>query len=211
VVSLNSANWNCGLSTSSTLNCTYIGSFPIGVGAFANIQVPVNRVPGVVLAGENCATISASGDSSPTSEPKACAPTSNPKPDVGVVKTQEGSISPSAAAPGQGMFLLNVSNPGSTLSSGPVTVTDTLPVGLALNVALANSSNLPNWNCSASTSSVLSCTLNTFPFLSGATSTVKVPVVTNSQTHATQNCASIALNGDLNASNDKSCVDVVYK
>ncbi len=215
VVALNSANWDCTLSTSSALSCKYIGSFPIPVGAFANIKVPVNRVPGVALAGENCATIVASGDSLPTSEPKACAPTQNTtvKPDVGVVKTQEGSISPSAAAPGQGLFLLTVSNPGSTLTSGPVTVTDTLPVGLALNVGLANSMNVPTWNCSASTSSVLSCTLasTAYPFISGATSTIKVPVVTNSQAHAQQNCASIALSGDLNASNDKSCVDVIYK
>jgi len=214
VVTLNPL-WDCSLSTSSALSCKYIGSFPIPVGAFANIKVPVNRVPGVPLAGENCATIAASGDSSPTSEPKACAPTQNttPKPDVSVVKKQEGSISPSAAAPGQGMFLLTVSNPGSTLTGGPVTVTDTLPAGLALNVALANSSNLPTWNCSASTSSVLSCTLaaTAYPVASGATSTIKVPVVTNSQTQALQNCASISLAGDLNPNNDRSCVDVIYK
>ena len=215
VVALNLPNWDCSLSTSSALSCTYIGGFSIPVGAFANIKVPVNRVPGVVLAGENCASIAASGDSSPNSEPEACAPTQNTtvKPDVGVVKTQEGNISPSAAAPGQGMFLLTVSNPGSTLTGGPVTVTDTLPAGLALNVALANSSNLPTWNCGASTSSVLSCTLasTAYPFISGATSTIKVPVVTNSQTLAQQNCASISLPGDLNSNNDRSCVGVIYK
>jgi len=212
VVTLNSTNWNCSLSTSSTLNCTYIGSFPILVGAFANIQVPVNRVPGVVLAQENCATISASGDSSPTSEPKACAPTQNttPKPDVSVVKTQEGTFSQGAAAP-TGLFLLTVSNPGSTLNSGPVTVTDTMPSGLTLNVAQANSLNLPTWNCSASTSSLLSCTLNTFPFVSGATSTVKVPVFANLQITGQENCASVSLAGDLNPADNRSCIPVKYK
>ncbi len=210
-VTLNSPNWNCAASTISMLNCTYSGSYPIAVGAFSNLLVPVQLVLGVVFNPKNCAFIRAEGDAEPNNVVDACANMplpSNPKPDLSIKKT---TLEPMIRG-GEGKFKLEVSNVGTPLSSGPVVVTDSIPAGLTLKLPDAVTANTPDWNCGASTVSQLICTANpsAFTWATGATKPIIVPVLVARDSKAEQNCAAVDLQGDVNTQDNRSCTTVAY-
>ena len=215
VVTQNAPNWNCAASTASNLSCTYTGAFPVAPGTFSSVLVPFTRVLGVPQATQNCATIQASGDALPNDVKEACAdipPLQQPiKVDLVMRKTQENPLVPGT----QGQFTLSVINIADPLpaSSGPITVTDSLPAGLTLNVALANSSNLPDWNCSASTPAQLSCTANpsAFVWASSTIKTLNVPVQVSKEFVAKENCAFVSIANDISPNNNNGCTLIQYQ
>jgi large repetitive protein len=205
-------NWNCAASTTSMLNCTYTGSYPIAVGPFSNLLVPVQFVPGVVFNPKNCAFIRADGDAEPNNVVDACdnmpIPT-NPKPDLSIKKTQLVEM----VRGGEGKFQLDITNVGTPLASGPVTVIDNLPAGLTLKLPDAVTANAPLWNCAASTPSTLNCTANPilFPWATGVSKPIIVPVLVAKDSKAEQNCAAVDLQGDVNTQDNRNCIPVTYK
>ena len=109
-----------------------------------------------------------------------------------------------------GAYILNVFNLGNNpIVAGPMTVSDVLPTGLTLNVAQAISSNLPNWNCNASSSAQLSCTyVGAFPVMVGQNLQVIVPViVAKNAPKVLKNCASLKVPGDTALGNNTSCIE----
>ena len=116
--------------------------------------------------------------------------------DVAIAKAHVGTI----FTPGQnGSYTLAVSNGGTLATTGGITVTDTLPTGLAFVSAVGT-----NWACGAA-GQVVTCT-NPGPIASGAaagTITLTVAVANNAPT-SIMNTATVATAGDVNAANNSS-------
>jgi len=92
-------------------------------------------------------------------------PPTAPKADMAIALSHPGAFT----AGGTGAFNVVVANNGPTATSGPTTVTDTLPAGLSFV-----SSAGPGWSCAAAGQTV-TCT-NTATMLAGTSSTITLTV-----------------------------------
>ena len=139
---LSGAGWSCDLST---VSCTRSDSLPAG-SSFAAITVTVNvaaNAPGTVT---NSAALAGGGSTGGTAtDVTSITPPSAPA--LTVAKSHQGNFTQGENG---ATYSIVVHNGGSGATSGPVTVTDTLPAGLGA-ADLAG----PGWTCQSST---LTCT-----------------------------------------------------
>jgi uncharacterized repeat protein (TIGR01451 family) len=120
-------------------------------------------------------------------------------PDLTLAKSHTGNF----PANSTGTYTLTVSNAGTALTAGAITVTDTLPTGLSVTVGTVTpgGTNGGNWTCSANAASpqVITCTSSTvIGFTSGSNTsvfTLTVNVAANAPSSVTNN-ASVSGGGE---------------
>jgi uncharacterized repeat protein (TIGR01451 family) len=116
-----------------------------------------------------------------------------PTPDLTITKTHTGDFTQGQT----GDYTITVTNSGSAPTSGTVTVTDTLPSGLAATVIISSNA----WACSGSTSTVMTCTRSS-ALAAGASSTITLTVNVASDAQSVTNTASVSGGGETNTAND---------
>ncbi len=127
-----------------------------------------------------------------------------PFPDLTLAKSHTGNFS----ANSPGTYTLTVTNAGTALTAGAITVTDTLPTGLSVTVGTftPGGTNGANWSCSSNSASpqVITCTSsNVIGFTSGSNTsvfTLTVSVAANAPSSVTNN-ASVSGGGEPTANN----------
>ena len=115
-----------------------------------------------------------------------------PPPDLQIAKRHSGSF----RADRSGIYTLTVTNVGSGPTSGPVTVTDTLPTGLTYASASGT-----GWSCTGSGAAV-SCTRSTAIVAGGSTMISLTVNVSAAAAAVVVNTATVSTAGDTNAAND---------
>src|SRR5581483_9658714 len=117
----------------------------------------------------------------------------NPQgPDLAMGMTHTGNFTTGT----NGVYNLTVTNVGTGSTTGPITVTDTLPNGMGFVSGTGT-----NWACLAVLQNV-TCT-NVGPIAAGATSAITLTVnVTGAAAGNSNNSATVATNGDSNALNN---------
>ena len=146
------AGWSLARS-GQELTFTWDGTDPVAVGALPQISIVVDVDSGVTAAVANTAEVAEPTD--PTTgpeEPDSSTVTSTPAPsaDLALAKTSPGAFK----AGTEDVYLLEVDNLGPSDAQGPLTITDTLPVGLSYVSAGSDEA----WSCSA-TGRDVTCTL----------------------------------------------------
>ena len=211
-------NWNCAASTVTAVDCTYVGTLPLGAGSTIGGPITVNAVVAASTANgatiSNTATVSMSGTQSeqPTNNNTATATINVVRnPDAKIVKT----VAPASVFSGGTVtYTLKASMVvgEGNLAGGPVVVTDTLPADITISSASAASGT--NWNCAASAApSTVSCTYTgSFPISAGSQIGGDIIVVTTAGNPAgavvRNNSALVSAPGDTNPSNNTSTVPV---
>ena len=118
-----------------------------------------------------------------------------PPPDLTITKTHTGDFTQGQ----RGDYTITVTNSGTGPTSGTVTVTDTLPSGLAAAVVV--SSNV--WGCFGTTSTVMTCTRSS-ALAAGDSSAITLTVSVASDAQSVTNTASVSGGGETNTANDSA-------
>jgi uncharacterized repeat protein (TIGR01451 family) len=177
-------------------------------GVITPAVTSINLVGGTILAGSSCifsvdVLAVAGGTQVNTTDPvtsneggtgnTATATVDVPLPDLTIVKSHAGNFRQGQVG---AVYTITVSDSGGADTTGPVTVTDTLPAGLT-----ATGISGPGWSCSAPP--VLSCSRQdglpagtTFPDI-----TLTVNVANNAAPSVT-NTATVSGGGESNTGND---------
>ena len=205
LVSASGTNWNCTI-TGQTLSCTY-SAIPLAAGATASdLIVTVNPNTNTGSPFTNTADVTTPGESNTTnnSDDDPVSVTAGVEPDLEIVKSHTGNFVTNQ----NGTFTLRVSNAGTAaVTTGPITVTDTLPAGLTYVSASGTS-----WTCIQSSPGVVTCSYTgSFPVNGGATLpditlTVRAPSSTGSPF---TNSVTVATAGDNNPTNDTDTDEVI--
>ncbi|WP_354447488.1 beta strand repeat-containing protein [Ottowia thiooxydans] len=182
--SVNVSTWTCagsagGACDGSTVNANGTGN-SINL---TNVTLPSGSAIAMVISG--MAAPSATGDIVNTvtaTPPASMACTSTPcAKSATATNTNAGSphltitksATPAAFAVGQtGFYSLQVSNNGTSITSGTVTVTDTLPAGITATGTPTGA----GWDCSASTTTAITCTRATALLFNTSAPTISIPV-----------------------------------
>ena len=115
-------------------------------------------------------------------------------PDLAITKSHSGSFPVGA----NGLYTVTVSNVGSAASSGMITVTDTLPVGLSFVSGAGG-----GWSFAAS-GQTITC-LNSGPIAGGASSILTLTVAVGAAAFpAVTNAASVSNSSDANPANNNA-------
>jgi large repetitive protein len=185
-----SSGWSCVLgSQDESVVCTY-GSLASGSSAtelVLGIDVPpsyITTYPTGLIT--NTATVSTTTNdvASPSQLTSTAVGNVSQGADLEIVKTHTGNF----AAGADGVYHLSITNNGPSDSSGPVTVTDTLPTG----EAYVSTSSADAWGCT-DFAQVVTCTLST-GLLSGQVSLISltVAVPSNEAPGSLTNVATVA-------------------
>jgi uncharacterized repeat protein (TIGR01451 family) len=154
------------------------------------VNVANNAPPSVT----NTAVVSGGGETN-TGNDSASDPTTIVQlPDLTIAKSHAGNFSQGQTG---AAYTLTVSNAGFAPTSGPVTVTDTLPSGLT-----ATAISGTGWGC---TLSPLACTRSDTVAAGGSYSAITLTVsVANSAPASLTNTATVSGGGESNTSNDSA-------
>jgi uncharacterized repeat protein (TIGR01451 family) len=144
-ISSTSAGWVCTLAT---LSCTRSDALAAGVN-YVPIKLTVDVAAGAPASVTNTATVSGGGDITPANNTANDVTTIASNADLRIEKVHTGNFRQGQIG---ATYFLTVFNVGTGSTSGPVTVTDTLPAGLT---ATSISSTSLGWVCTLAT---LSCT-----------------------------------------------------
>jgi uncharacterized repeat protein (TIGR01451 family) len=190
--------WDCRASTPTTVNCMTSSSIAAAPGSAPAITVPV--IVGVVegTSVSNTVTVSGGGDVD-TSNNSFSLITGVNAPNLTVSK----SASPSTFTQGQsGSYLITASNIGTGPSSGPVTVTESLPTGVTWSSFSGTGWSCPSPPVCTYTSAIAAGT-------SAPTLTISVNVTAGAGTLAA-NLVTVSGGGDVDTSNNSfSLITVV--
>ena len=187
--------WTCSLGP--PVSCTR-SDVLAAHSSYPAITLTVNvdpKAPGIVT---NTATVSGGGDQN-TNNNTATNQTTiiQTGPDPAISKTHSGTFVESLT----GTYTINVKNAGLTPTDGtPVTVSDTMPTGLTVKTVSGT-----GWDCSASTTSAVSCTRS--DVLASVTSYPAITLTVNVASDAPAsviNTATVSGGGDVNSFNDSS-------
>jgi uncharacterized repeat protein (TIGR01451 family) len=165
----NGGNWNCSSNAANPQTITCTSSTAIAASGNSVFNFPVTVGLGTVVGTNsitNTASVSGGGQTN-TANDSSSDPTTVLSPDLTISKSHTGNFTQG----GTGAYSLTVGNTGTAATSGPVTVTDTLPTGLSVTagtVALTGT-NAANWSCNA-VGQVITCTSST-AIANGASST----------------------------------------
>jgi uncharacterized repeat protein (TIGR01451 family) len=136
-VSATGSGWSCG-AVNQVVTCTRSTSIAAGVEA-PSITLQVQVAQAAYPAVTNSAEVSNSGDRNDAND-TASDPTTVTGADLKLTKSHLGSLQVNDRA----SYLIDVENIGTAATSGPATVTDTLPAGLTYAGSPSN-----DWDCSA--------------------------------------------------------------
>jgi uncharacterized repeat protein (TIGR01451 family) len=190
-VSGSGTGWSC---SASGLAVTCTSSTPLAAGASSVLTLTVSvgaaSVPSVI----NTATVSTAGDTNPANDTSSDTTTVLGIPDLSILKSHTGNLAVGA----NGVYTLAVTNVGNGSTTGTITITDTLPTGLAYV-----SGSGSGWSCSASGQDV-TCT-NPGPLAAGGSSSITLTVsVGPAAMPSVINTATVTTAGDTNSENNSS-------
>ena len=194
---LSGTGWSCAVSTK---NCTRADALAAG-GTYPPITLTVNVASNAPASVTNTATVSGGGETNTGNNTASDPTTITPLlPDLTITKTHTGTFTQGQTG---ATYTITVYNIGSGLTSGTVTVVDTLPMGLTAS-ALSGA----GWNCTLTS---LTCTRSDVLAPSGnryQDITLTVNVASNAPA-VVSNIASVSTPGDTNATNDNA-IDTTY-
>ena len=196
------AGWSCNTSSLPTITCT-IPSMPVGN---AQIYIPVTFTPGQLGQVKNCASVSAPNDTTPQNN-ESCIVSDVQQHEKFDLEIKKDLKTKPAVAGQPNYYILNITNLGPGSSSAPITVTDTLPLGVTLNPNVSAVTSSPaGFVCVGN----ISCTSST-PIPAGGSVQILIPVIVTKKDGILENCATVFAQGDINPQNDGDCVttDVV--
>jgi uncharacterized repeat protein (TIGR01451 family) len=189
-VSGTGTGWSCS-AAGQTVTCTNAG--PLASGVTSDITLTVAIAAGALPSVTNSATVATAGDLNAANDSASdVTPVSTPILDLTITSTHSGSF----LVGGQGSYTIGVSNVGNLPTTGPITVTDTLPAGLGFV-----SGSGTGWSCGAA-GQVVTCT-NSSVLAVGDTSALTLAVsVAQGGVPAVTHTVHVATAGDANAAND---------
>jgi uncharacterized repeat protein (TIGR01451 family) len=182
---MSGTNWNCTLST---LTCNRSDALAAGA-SYPVITLTVNVASNAPTSVTNTATVSGGGETNQSNDTASdvTTVTAAGSPDLTINKTHFGNFVQGQTG---ATYTITAKNSGGASSSGTVTVTDTLPVGLS-----ATAISGTNWNCTLAT---LTCTRSD-ALAAGASYpsiTLTVNVASNAPTSVT-NTATVSGGGEV--------------
>jgi len=195
-ISAVAAGWSCG-AVGQAVTCTNPG--PINPGAAAAtipLLVAISSSASGAIA--NTATVASFGDSNTANNSATDSVTFAP--DLTISESPSGKF----GAGTDGAFSLAVNNLGNGLTTGAITITDTLPPQFTFI-----SANAAGWTCGAA-SQLVTCT-NPGPIAAGA-SAATIPMIvavsSSAVTAPVANTATVSTVGDSNAANDSATANI---
>ena len=187
----NSADWSCTSNSASpqVISCT--SSTAIAASASSVLNFDVNVGLGTAIGTNsitNIASVSGGGETN-TGNNSASDPTTILSPNLFIAKSHTGSFTRG----GTGAYTLTVSNGGTAASSGTITVTDTLPIGLSVasGSLTLSGANAVNWGCNAAGQTITCTSSNAISVSGSSTFGFNVDVVANAASSVT-NTASVS-------------------
>jgi uncharacterized repeat protein (TIGR01451 family) len=190
--------WNCGV-TGAMVNCTR--SDPLAPGAsYGPVTITVSVAPNAPPSVTNIVTLSGGGDVNTTNNTATDVATILPGPDLTISKSHVGSFLQGQVG---AQFTVTVTNSGGSPTSGPVTLTGSLPAALTPTAAAG-----AGWVCNIAGAAV-NCSRSDplAPGASYAAVTITVNVAPNAPPSVT-NTATVAGGGDVNSTNN-TATDIV--
>ena len=172
----------------------------------AQIYIPVTFTPGQLGQVKNCASVSAPNDTTPQNN-ESCIVSNVQQHEKFDLEIKKELKTKPAVAGQPNYYILNITNLGPGSSSAPITVTDTLPLGVTLNPNVSAVTSSPvGFVCVGN----ISCTSST-PIPAGGSVQILIPVIVTKKDGILENCATVFAQGDINPQNDGDCVttDVV--
>ncbi len=183
--------WNCS-AAGQTVTCTNPG--PLVASATTSVTLTVAVGPSAVPSVTNSATVTTPGDLNAGNNTGAVtSPVAVPtSPDLSIAKTHTGTF----VAGQNGAYTLTISNVGTASTTGTITVTDPLPVGLTFVTGTG-----AGWSCGAAGQNV-TCT-NAGPIAVGGSTAITLTVAVGAAAiPSVTNTASVSTPGDNNAANN---------
>jgi uncharacterized repeat protein (TIGR01451 family) len=187
------AGWTCNISPRS-VSCSRSDALAPGA-AYPVINLTVNVQNGAAASVTNTATVSGLEGGSATSNNTATDPTTiTPGADLTITKTHTGSFIQGQTG---AAYTITVNNAGGTPTSGTVTVSDSLPIGLDPVMAVGS-----GWTCSRADYTVTCSRSDALaPGQSYPPITLTVNVVANAPASVT-NTAGVSGGSDTNSANN---------
>ena len=179
------SGWTC---TVSTLTCSTLN--PLAGGGNAVFTLTVNVSANVAPSVTNTVTVSGGGDVHLNNNTTSLITPIIQVADLTITKTHSGSFIEGQS----GTYTITVNNVGAGATVGTVTVTDTLPSGLA---ALSMSGT--GWACNTST---LSCTSSSVLGTNASYPVITLMVLVGNAQPIATNTAHVSGGGELNTAND---------
>jgi uncharacterized repeat protein (TIGR01451 family) len=205
--SITGTTWTCTAPAGSDCDTTAAGTGATGSGnsiALNNVALAAGAAATVTVNGTvanattgnivNTATATpptgATCTTAPCTRTATATNTNSGTPQLSVAKT----ATPSTFAIGQaGTYSIQVSNTGTTSTSGTITVTDPMPA----NIVITATPSGTGWNCAASTTTNVSCTTTTVLPPGANAPVISVPVMVNAgAAQPSINTATVSGGGD---------------
>src|SRR5258705_303576 len=185
---MSGAGWSCTLAT---LTCLQNDVLAPGA-SYPAIALIVNVAGTAPPSVTNTASVSGGGETNTSNDTATDVTAVTQLPDLALTKTHTGTVTQGQVG---ATYTLTVANIGAAATSGPVTVTDTLPAGLT-----ATAMGGAGWSCTLAT---LACARSDVlgPGASYAAMTLTVDVSVSAAASIT-NTASVTGGGETNTSND---------
>ncbi|HEX2713099.1 MAG TPA: choice-of-anchor D domain-containing protein, partial [Candidatus Acidoferrales bacterium] len=197
---IGSTNWSCP-PPGQPVTCTNTASLAVGANSVITLTVSVGNaaLPSVM----NTARVSDPGDGNPNGADKSSTDTVTvnqaPAPDLAMAKTDNGPFTRGT----NGTYTLKITNQGTLATSGTITVSDPLPIGLSFISGTGT-----GWSCSTGGTQVVTCT-NPNSIGIGANSTITLTVSVNAPAGTVTNTATVSDPNDGNPNGaDKSSTDM---
>src|SRR5206468_2806333 len=185
---ISGTGWTCVLGT---LTCTRSDALAAG-SSYPAITLTVDVANNAAASVTNTANVSGGGQTNTTNDSASDATTINQLPDLTITKSHSGNFTQGQVG---ATYTITATNSGLAGTSGMVTVTDTLPAGLA-----ATGISGTGWTCVLGT---LTCTRSD-ALAAGASYpaiTLTVDVANNAAASVT-NSVSVSGGGETNTAND---------
>jgi len=187
---INGTGWSCTLGS---LTCTRSDVLSAS-SSYPVITLTVNVAGNAAASVTNTVAVSGGGETNASNDSASDATTIVQLPDLTISKTHSGSFTQGQTG---AVYTISVTNNGSGPSSGSVTVTDTLPIGLT-----ATTISGTGWSCTLGT---LTCTRSdvlpassSYPVI-----TLTVNVAGNAGASVT-NTVAVSGGGEANTGNDSA-------
>jgi uncharacterized repeat protein (TIGR01451 family) len=201
VTGVNSANWSC-TALGNVITCTSSVSIAAGGGMsmfqINGIQVSSAAVPSVT----NQATVSGGGETNTTNNTASDLALVKEVPDLTVTKQSVGSLTVGKTA----TYAFTVKNIGKGATTGPMTTSDLLPLGLTVpdGPIAVTGTNAADWTC-ASLGGDVDCTSSvSIPGNSSSTFTISSIQINSAALPAVTNGVTIVGGGETNLTNNGS-------
>ena len=184
---------NCGASSSGTGNAISLTGVNLASGQ--SITISVSGVVQLSATGDIVNSASVTPPAGVGCSVLPCAKTStttNTNSGAPALRIQK-SATPAAFAVGQpGTYSILVGNSGTSSTVGPISVNDTMPAGVSINLPVTAT----GWDCSASSSSQLACTSNAVLLPGSNAPVINAPVsVANGTSALVSNSATVSGGG----------------